>query len=104
MHADGQTRTKIDELEEYSHNGNMYVPRSGLTNLHLSGSESATPRFGPGGRLPSSSPTSSSSVVGIGVYSPVGGERNGEESGMDRKEWDEGRRKKYVAGMMTGRI
>lgn len=85
----------IDDRTESSHNGSIYFPSSGLTSLHLSASESATPRFGPGGSVPSSSPASSSSVVGIGVYSPVGGERKEEVSEcMDRKECGEGRRKK----------
>ena len=40
--------------------GNIYLIKSGLTMRHLSLADRATPLLGPAGRLPSSSPTSSS--------------------------------------------
>lgn len=45
----------------------MYLVRRGLANRHLSLADRATPRFGPEGKAPSSSPTSSSAAA-RGVY------------------------------------
>ena len=45
----------------------MYLIKSGLTMRHLSPADRATPPLKPEGKLPSSSPTSSSAVAN-GVY------------------------------------
>lgn len=50
-----------------SQSGSMYLSNKGLTSRHLSLADRDTPLLGPGGRLPSSSPISSS-AAGSGVY------------------------------------
>jgi len=47
--------------------GSIYLVSRGLTNRHLSLADSARPRLGPGDKVPSSSPTSSSALA-KGVY------------------------------------
>jgi len=92
-------------LNRNSHNGNIYFPKSGFSaNLHLSLRERGYPAFRARCEGALFLPTSSSSVVGMGVYSPAGGERNWEASERKRKKRvgakAEGRSR--VAGRMRG--